>query len=110
MARRLASTVYVQSPDGEHLAFGPESTDLPSWLSKVVSNAKAWEGGESSAADVDVDVAAPLSEPEPAVEAGGEKPAGNASEAEWRAYALANGKSEADLADLGRNEIRDLFA
>lgn len=39
----------------------------------------------------------------------GDKPAGNASLEEWRAYALANGKSEGDLDDLKRDEIRALF-
>lgn len=38
------------------------------------------------------------------------RPSGNASRDEWEAYALANGRTEDDVADLTRNEIRDLFA
>lgn len=37
-------------------------------------------------------------------------PSGNASRDEWEAYALANGRTEEDVAELSRNEIRDLFA
>lgn len=36
-------------------------------------------------------------------------PAGNASREDWAAYALAVGATEADLADLGRDQIRDQF-
>ncbi len=52
----------------------------------------------------EVEPAKPAAEVEPA------KPAASASEADWRAYALANGKTETDLDGLGRNDIRDLFA
>ena len=105
---RLVSTVHVQSPEGEFVSFGPESTELPSWLSKAVPNVKAWEGGEAPV--VDTEVAAGPSESAGQGDPEGEKPAGNASLEEWRAYALANGKSEDDLVDLKRDEIRDLFA
>ncbi|WP_458116982.1 hypothetical protein [Arthrobacter sp. D2-10] len=37
------------------------------------------------------------------------KPAGNASLEEWTAYALANGKTEEDLKDLKRDDVRALF-
>lgn len=37
------------------------------------------------------------------------KPAGNASKDDWYAYALAHGKTSADLTDLGQREIRALF-
>jgi len=37
------------------------------------------------------------------------KPAGNASKEDWHAYALANGKTSADLDGLGQREIRALF-
>jgi hypothetical protein len=37
------------------------------------------------------------------------KPAGNASKDDWHAYALANGKTSADLDGLGQREIRALF-
>lgn len=38
-----------------------------------------------------------------------EKPAGNASKDDWYAYALAHGKTSADLTDLGQRDIRALF-
>lgn len=38
-----------------------------------------------------------------------DKPAGNASTEDWHAYAIAQGKSEAELDGLKRDEIRDLF-
>lgn len=39
-----------------------------------------------------------------------EKPAGNASTEAWHAYALANGKTSADLDGLKQGEIRALFS
>jgi hypothetical protein len=45
--------------------------------------------------------------PEPAAPA---TPAGNASKEDWYAYALANGKTSADLEGLGQREIRALFS
>ena len=38
-----------------------------------------------------------------------EKPAGNASTEAWHAYALAHGKTSADLEGLKQGEIRALF-
>lgn len=38
-----------------------------------------------------------------------ERPARNASTADWTAYALAHGKTEEDLAGLKRDEISELF-
>lgn len=40
---------------------------------------------------------------------GGEQPAGNASRDAWHAYAVSQGATEGDLADLNRNEIRDRY-
>jgi hypothetical protein len=37
-----------------------------------------------------------------------DRPAGNASEDEWREYRLAHGYTEDELADKGRNDMRDL--
>lgn len=37
------------------------------------------------------------------------RPAGNASRADWAAYALGQGKTPDELEDLGRDQIRDLF-
>lgn len=41
---------------------------------------------------------------------GDTRPSGNASREVWEAYALDNGRTAEDVADLTRNEIRDLFA
>lgn len=38
-----------------------------------------------------------------------EQPAGNASAEEWRAYALTQGATEDEVADLSRNDLRDLY-
>lgn len=38
-----------------------------------------------------------------------EEPAGNASKDEWREFALAQGASEDEVADLSRNDLRDRF-
>lgn len=52
---------------------------------------------------------APVSEPvEPqSVEPG--RPAGNASLEAWRGYALTQGAAADEIADLTRNELRDLY-
>ena len=38
-----------------------------------------------------------------------EQPSGNASTADWRAYALTQGATEDEVADLSRNELRELY-
>lgn len=38
-----------------------------------------------------------------------EQPAGNASAEEWRSYALTQGATEDEVADLSRNELRKQF-
>lgn len=38
-----------------------------------------------------------------------EQPAGNASREDWHAYALTQGATEDEVADLSRNELRDKF-
>jgi hypothetical protein len=38
-----------------------------------------------------------------------EQPAGNASVEAWRAYALTQGATEDEVADLSRNELRDQY-
>lgn len=38
-----------------------------------------------------------------------ERPAGNASRDEWAAYAVAQGHTEEEIADLNRDKIKDLF-
>lgn len=37
------------------------------------------------------------------------QPAGNASAEDWRAYALTQGATEDEVADLSRNELRDTY-
>ena len=56
-------------------------------------------------------VAAPVApEPEaPEAPEADAAPAGNASKDDWYAYALANGKTSADLDGLGQRDIRALF-
>ena len=49
-----------------------------------------------------------LTEDSPAADAD-QKPAGNASQADWTKYAKAQGKTDEDLDGLGRDEIRALF-
>ena len=90
-------TVRTTSPQGHTVILGPDD-DLPAWAFDVIDHPRAWEGGVVPA------------KPEPAAEVEPAKPAASASEADWRAYALANGKTETDLDGLGRNDIRDLFA
>jgi len=51
----------------------------------------------------------PAVEPDPAVPEADAAPAGNASKDDWYAYALANGKTSADLDGLGQRDIRALF-
>ena len=52
----------------------------------------------------------PVESPEPeAAEAGDGAPAGNASKAEWHAYALSQGFPEEALEGRSRDELRDLF-
>lgn len=38
-----------------------------------------------------------------------ERPAGNASAEDWRAYALTQGATEDEVADLSRNDLRDQY-
>ena len=48
--------------------------------------------------------------PAPPTPSADEKPAGNASTEAWHAYALAHGKTSADLDGLKQGEIRALFS
>lgn len=72
--------------------------------------------GDAVVEAVAVEVPAPTveveAETEPEVEAEpvDDKPAGNASTEEWRAYAVANGVAEDEAAEMGRDQIRELFA
>lgn len=93
---RLAVTVQAMSPKGNMVTLGPDSK-LPSWAYDVIDHPRAWEGGV-------VPSGAPAADAGEAV-----KPAANASTAEWRAYALAQGRAEGDLDGLSRDGIRALF-
>jgi len=46
---------------------------------------------------------------DPATTSASDKPAGNASLADWQAYATAQGKTEEELKDLKREDIKALF-
>lgn len=48
-------------------------------------------------------------EPDAPVESDGDLPAGNASAAEWRAYAVAKGLDAARVDSMTRDQIRELF-
>ena len=89
-------TVRTTSPQGHTVILGPDD-DLPAWAYDVIDHPRAWEGGVVPSGAPAVD--------------GGEavKPAANASTAEWRAYALAQGRAEGDLDGLSRDGIRALF-
>lgn len=48
-------------------------------------------------------------EPAPQTAPKVEEPAGNASADDWRAYALSQGASPEEVADLSRNDLRDTY-
>lgn len=52
-------------------------------------------------------VATSQTSPDPTDEA--DRPVGNASLVEWQAYAVAHGMAEEEIAEMSRNDIRDLF-
>lgn len=94
-----------QSGDGEPPVDGPEKPSDPETGEETRQEGptSADNGGQGNAG---VDGDGTPESPAQALEV----PAGNASKADWTAYALANGKTEQDLADLNRDAIRDLFA
>lgn len=84
-------------------------------------NRSEWEAyieksgnAEKVAADADVPDEEPTpaddDTPGPASSDGAEEPAGNASADEWREYAVAQGASEDEVADLSRNDLRDQYS
>lgn len=86
MARKLAAGVLVRDPATAQVVwFGPDSSDIPDWVAEQASGAHLWTGD-------DPDDAA--------------KPSGNASLADWQAYAAAQG---VDVEGLARDEIRAKF-
>ena len=61
-------------------------------------------------AGYEVELDEPTSEPVPVVpNAEGEAPTGNASKADWHAYALTQGFTEEGIEGRSRDELRDLF-
>ncbi len=87
MARKLATGVLVRDPETAQVVwFGPDSPDVPEWVAEQASGDHLWTG------DDDVDDSA--------------RPAGNASLADWQAYAAAQG---VDVEGLSRDDIRAKF-
>lgn len=82
------SKVYIKGPNGLVIGFDKETAE-----------------GLLRHPDIEKSSA-----PEPAAPEATAAPAGNASKEDWYAYALANGKTGADLEGLGQREIRALFS
>lgn len=91
----MSDLVYIKGPNGFVIGFTEQAA---AGLLKHPDHKK---------------VAAPVfeSEADPAADQGDEDaaPAGNASKDDWYAYALAHGKTSADLDGLGQRDIRALF-
>ena len=84
----MSDLVYIKGPNGLVIGHNPS---VAAGLLKHADHKK---------------VAAPEA---PADDDAPQAPAGNASKEDWHAYALANGKTSADLDGLGQREIRALF-
>lgn len=97
MARLVANVLVSHPGTGEPVAL-LAGTEVPEWAAGMLGAHVLDEAPDEEPDEGDEDPGE------------GEKPAGNASLDDWRAYALANGKSETDLDGLKRDEIRDLFA
>ncbi len=93
----MSDLVYVKGPNGLVIGYPKSVADglVRHPDHKKVDAPKAVEPAPAADEPVDPDAA-------PA-------PAGNASKDDWYAYALANGKTSADLDGLGQREIRALF-
>lgn len=65
--------------------------------------------GQPNGVDTPVGDAATANDVHDEAVAADEAPKGNASREEWEAYALAHGATETDVADLGRDELRDTY-
>lgn len=95
----MSEQVFVQGPNGLVIGFPASVADglVRHPDHKKVDAPKAVEPAPEPDGEEPVDPdAAPA-------------PAGNASKDDWYAYALANGKTSADLDGLGQREIRALF-
>lgn len=87
------SKVYIKGPNGLTIGFDAATAEGLLRHPDV----------EKASAPVPADETAPVDPAAPVA------PAGNASKEDWHAYALANGKTSADLEGLGQREIRALF-
>lgn len=92
----MSDLVYIKGPNGLVIGF-PES--VAAGLLKHPDHKKV-----DAPKAVEPVPAPPVNPP------ADEKPAGNASLETWYAYALANGKTSADLDGLKQGEIRALFS
>lgn len=99
MANVTAPLVIAKRADGTD-AYLYEGATFPEGMAKGelkrLQDAGLVDGGEQDISDD-----APPAD---------EKPAGNASGEAWAEYAKAQGKTDAELDGLGRDEIRALFA
>ncbi|MFJ2619695.1 hypothetical protein [Glutamicibacter sp. NPDC087344] len=82
------------SVGGVQFANGKAETDNPAVI--AYCRAAGYEVSESEKVPVEY-------------KQGDEPPAGNASTDEWKAWAVAQGKTDEELAGLGRGEIRALL-
>ena len=113
MAARLRYTLVVRHPDSGIATAIIGGTEPPAWAEGQYDPADVEDDGRDESADQPDEgekSEGPAGGSVPQTDETVQKPAGNASEDAWREYALANGKSEDDLKDLGRDKIRDLFA
>lgn len=103
MGRALVRNVYV---DGK--GYGPAFSNadrVPADVAARVTNRRAWGDVGESHEPAPVRAAASEGAAPPAVA----RPAGNASKADWVAYAVARGVDGAEAEALTRTELRDLF-
>lgn len=91
----MSDLVYVKGPNGLVLGFPKSVAD---GLVRHPDHKKV--EAPKAAEPAPVEPVAPVEDP---------APAGNASKDDWYAYALAHGKTGADLDGLGQREIRALF-
>jgi hypothetical protein len=93
MGKKLARIVHVTDPETfERHVFGPDD-DVPKWAAAMITNSKAW-ADETQDEDAGEKEEPPPPPPAPATDGGGDgqegaRPPGNASRADWAAYALS---------------------
>lgn len=94
----MSDLVYVKGPNGLVIGF---TESVAAGLLKHADHKKVSAPAAPVVPDPDGE--------EPVDPEATPAPAGNASKDDWYAYALANGKTSADLDGLGQREIRALF-